>query len=333
MGFESLAPGVGGIKTAEQKLRNIGGNVSNVDSIAYKASRADATEGFSNVLRYASASLGGTNPGSNTSVIQIGTGTQLDSITTDFSKGQAQVTGRQTDLYISGSGFFNVIDTVTGKSYGTRQGNFRVDDRAFLVTQNGYRVQAYMKSDAALPTYSASVVNEQLTYTQVPPANPNAVGTTTDIQINKQYTVGGGTLINNTSGAHTDAEIEAAAPKVDTFSIDQNGNISFSMTDGTAIVVGAVLLMNFRDPQALTREGNGLYSSFGSSGLQPFNVTNSIPGTNGLGQIQSGALELSNVDLTQEFSNMIIAQRSFQASARVITTADEVYGELVNLKH
>ena len=338
MAFEGLSSG--GIKTAEQKIRVIGNNVSNVDSIGYKSSRADATEGFNNVLRYASASLGGTNPGSNTSVIQIGTGTQLDSITTDFSKGQAQVTGRQTDLYIGGIGFFNVIDTVTGNSFATRQGNFRIDDRSYLVTQNGYRVQAYIKANAALPTYSANIVNGELVYNQVAATNLNAQGTITDIQTSRQYSVQGGTLVNNTGGAinpatgaaYTDADIEAQAPKVDTFSIDQNGNITLSMTDGKAIVVGTVLLMKFSDPQALIREGSGLYSSFDPAGLQPFDHTNSVPGTNGLGKLQSGALELSNVDLTQEFSNMIIAQRSFQASARVITTADEIYGELVNLK-
>jgi flagellar hook protein FlgE len=57
------------------------------------------------------------------------------------------------------------------------------------------------------------------------------------------------------------------------------------------------------------------------------------PGTNGLGTVQSGFLEMSNVDLAQQFSNMIIAQRGFQANSRVITTSDEILQDLVNLKH
>ena len=56
------------------------------------------------------------------------------------------------------------------------------------------------------------------------------------------------------------------------------------------------------------------------------------PGTNGLGKIQSGALELSNVDLASEFTNLITTQRAYQANARIITTSDEMLQELVNLK-
>jgi flagellar hook protein FlgE len=56
-------------------------------------------------------------------------------------------------------------------------------------------------------------------------------------------------------------------------------------------------------------------------------------GSQGLGLITSGALEMSNVDLAQEFTNLVIAQRGFQANSRVITTSDEILQELVNLKH
>ncbi|WMM34449.1 flagellar basal body rod C-terminal domain-containing protein, partial [Shouchella clausii] len=56
------------------------------------------------------------------------------------------------------------------------------------------------------------------------------------------------------------------------------------------------------------------------------------PGTQGTGDIQSGYLEMSNVDLADEFSEMIVAQRGFQANSRIITTSDEILQELVNLK-
>ncbi len=61
--------------------------------------------------------------------------------------------------------------------------------------------------------------------------------------------------------------------------------------------------------------------------------TANIAGTNGLGTMIPGAVEMSNVDLAQEFTNMITAERGFQAHSRVITTADEMLQELVNLKH
>ena len=84
-----------------------------------------------------------------------------------------------------------------------------------------------------------------------------------------------------------------------------------------------------QDPQALVKEGNNLYS-----GLLPAGpLTNpDVPGTMGLGRVQAGALELSNVDLANEFSTLIITQRAFQACSRIITTSDEMVQELVNLK-
>jgi flagellar hook protein FlgE len=62
------------------------------------------------------------------------------------------------------------------------------------------------------------------------------------------------------------------------------------------------------------------------------NIGNLIPGTRGLGAINGGGLELSNVDLGEEFSNMIVTQRAFQAGSRVISTTDAMMEEVVNLK-
>jgi flagellar hook protein FlgE len=119
-----------------------------------------------------------------------------------------------------------------------------------------------------------------------------------------------------------------------TFDIDLQGKVNVNLSDGTQFVRGQILLQNFSDPQALMREGNNLYSGIGAAG--PLggagSPTPAAPGTNGLGQVQKGALELSNVDLATEFSELIAAQRAFQASARMITTSDELMQETVNLK-
>jgi flagellar hook protein FlgE len=118
------------------------------------------------------------------------------------------------------------------------------------------------------------------------------------------------------------------------FSIDQSGKVTVHLSDNTEFVRAQVLLQKFQNPQALVKEGNSLYSNISGAGaLGGTTPTSAAPGTNGLGQIQSGALELSNVDLTNEFANLITTQRGFQASARVITTSDELLQELVNLKH
>ena len=117
------------------------------------------------------------------------------------------------------------------------------------------------------------------------------------------------------------------------FSIDTEGVIKVRLSDGSEYTRGQVLLQRFSDPQALTNEGLNLYSGIAAAGpLGGATPAPAAPGTNGLGRIESGALELSNVDLANEFSSMITTQRAFQASARIITTSDEMLQELVNLK-
>ena len=110
--------------------------------------------------------------------------------------------------------------------------------------------------------------------------------------------------------------------------------VKVRLSDGSEYTRGQVLLQRFSDPQALQKEGLNLYSGIGSAGPLGGGTAPlaEAPGTNGLGRIESGALELSNVDLANEFTSMITTQRAFQASARIITTSDEMLQELVNLK-
>ena len=123
------------------------------------------------------------------------------------------------------------------------------------------------------------------------------------------------------------------ASKLISYAIDDAGKINVNLSDGTQFVRGQILMQNFRDPQGLVKEGNNLYSGLGSAGpLGGATPTMAAPDTNGLGKIQAGALELSNVDLANEFTSMITAQRAFQATSKIITTSDEMLQDLVNLK-
>ncbi|HXG45988.1 MAG TPA: flagellar hook-basal body complex protein [Methylomirabilota bacterium] len=118
------------------------------------------------------------------------------------------------------------------------------------------------------------------------------------------------------------------------FAIGLDGKINVNMSDGSQFERGMILLQNFLDPQGLMKEGNNLFSGIGAAGPLggAASPTPAEPGTDGLGQIQAGALELSNVDLASEFTNLITTQRAYQSNARVITTSDEMLQELVNLK-
>ena len=95
------------------------------------------------------------------------------------------------------------------------------------------------------------------------------------------------------------------------------------------ITGGQVLLQAFQSPGSLEKEGNNLYSNISNAG--PL-ANPSAPGTSGLGTVSNGRLEMSNVDLAGEFADLITTQRGFQASARIITTSDEMLQEVVTLK-
>jgi len=122
--------------------------------------------------------------------------------------------------------------------------------------------------------------------------------------------------------------------------IDKSGNVVEFYSDGTSATNNQVQLQRYTDQSALVKEGNNLFSGLlaagpvgaatGSTAFQAGGVN--APGTNGLGAIQSGTLELSNVDLTDQFANLITTQRSFQAGSRLITVSDTVLEDIVNLK-
>jgi flagellar hook protein FlgE len=113
------------------------------------------------------------------------------------------------------------------------------------------------------------------------------------------------------------------------YSINPQGTITVNLSDGTSFARGQVLLQNFTDPSALVSAGNNLYTNMSAAGGL---TAAAAPGTNGMGTIQSGALELSNVDLSAEMANLITAQRGFEANSKMITTSDQVLQVTVQMK-
>lgn len=115
---------------------------------------------------------------------------------------------------------------------------------------------------------------------------------------------------------------------LDSFAINTNGEIIGIFSNGLTAPLGQVALATFNNPEGLLEVGNSMYAMSSNSGLPQIGVS----GVGGRGSIIPGALEMSNVDLAEEFTNMIIAQRGFQANSRSITTADQILNELVNIK-
>ena len=322
----SLTSGVSALESFEQGIEVIGNNIANVNTTGYKGETADYADSFSNILQEATPASSTT--GGNTGTMQLGTGVKLASVLGNFSQGTLSTTGTNTDLGVSGSGFFVVKDPTNNQEFVTRDGSFQLDSQGYLVTSQGYRLQGLSNGSAA---YTATVdANGALVYTQTPTA-PTTLG---DVKIDFNISVGNG-LTNSTAGAFTDAQVTAGAPAMENFTVDQSGNIVETLSNGDTFDRGQVLLQNFSDPNALTRDGNNLYGNTDAAGPEGgagLSAANNTPGSYGLGSIEVGTLEGSNVDLSQEFANLITTQRSFQAASRVITTSDSILDEIIHLK-
>jgi flagellar hook protein FlgE len=112
-------------------------------------------------------------------------------------------------------------------------------------------------------------------------------------------------------------------------SIGADGAVTAFAANGTSTSSQNVGLLKITDEAKLVRQGNNLYN-FANTGAVVGGI--GTPASSGLGAVQSGALELSNVDLTEQFSDLITTQRSFQAGSRLITVSDTILEDIVNLK-
>jgi flagellar hook protein FlgE len=112
------------------------------------------------------------------------------------------------------------------------------------------------------------------------------------------------------------------------FSINSDGTIAGAFANGTQIL-GQIAMAGFDNEEGLARQGSDNFSATLASGQAAIGA----PGTSGLGSLTGGSLESSNVDISTEFSNLIIAQREFEANAKSITTFDEIMQDTINLKH
>ena len=120
----------------------------------------------------------------------------------------------------------------------------------------------------------------------------------------------------------------ATTGALQTFSIGTDGTVTGVFSNGRNRVIGQIAMASFSNPSGMEKVGGSFYRPTPNSGLAQVGVA----GSGGRGLISGGTLEMSNVDLAQEFTSLISAQRGFQANSRVITTADELLQELVNLK-
>ncbi len=227
-----------------------------------------------------------------TNPVQIGLGVQIATTSTNFNQGSAQMTGRGTDLMLQGDGFF-VVQRGNEQMY-TRAGAFTFDETGTLVTNSGARVQGYGLDATGAPDYAAGLIDITLDTAVLPTLTPP---------------VGAGTALTS-------------------YTFGSDGMLRGVFSDGIQRDMAQLASADFANVMGLEKIGETAYRASANSGA----VQLGVPGQDGAGTIIAGALEMSNVELAAEFTNLILAQRGFQASSRVITTSDQVLEELVNIK-
>ncbi|BCJ85267.1 flagellar basal body rod protein FlgG [Effusibacillus dendaii] len=141
-----------------------------------------------------------------------------------------------------------------------------------------------------------------------------------------------GNLVLASNGMRVKGVTTQLPATAQSFSIDSLGNVKYVDNTGTTQSMGQMEIAKFQNPGGLMKVGDNLYVPTNNSGSAGNNPLITTAGQNGAGQLIVGALEMSNVDLTNEFTEMIVAQRGFQANSRIITTSDEILQEVVNLK-
>ncbi|MDR3572531.1 MAG: flagellar hook protein FlgE [Anaerolineaceae bacterium] len=160
-------------------------------------------------------------------------------------------------------------------------------------------------------------------------ASLNVPGSTGANAVNPTLDFSKLTMLSAATGVTVPSQNGLPAGSVTDINIAQDtGVVSLVYSNGMNQTVGQVALATFTNPDGLQRTGNTMFKV----GLNSGNPQIGPSGTGGRGTISSGYLEASNVDLAQEMTNMILAERGFQANSKVISTSDEILQTLVNLK-
>lgn len=294
--MKSIYSGVSGLRNHQVKMDVIGNNIANVNTSGYKSQRTTFRDLFYQTT--SSPSEGSGNMG-GTNASQVGYGSKIGSIDTINTIAGYSPTDKATDLYISGEGYF-AIQNASGEKMYTRLGALNFDSQGNLVDVNGSKVIGWDNDgDNSIKTNASGAIDTSSLANAVTDVTKYGAITINDFNDYKNIT------INN------DGSISA---------IDKN-------TD-KIVTIGLIPVVSVPNPDALVAEGNSYYSEGNNSGTPTYE----IPGTKSTGALVTGGLEMSNVDLAKEFSDMIITQRGFQANSKIISVADEMLQELVNLK-
>ncbi len=255
--------------------------------------KAQSTE-FSDELSQLVASGSAANGYSaGTNPLQVGLGTQIGSIDNVMTAGGVETTGNATDVAIQGNGWLRVAN-----------GNVSATPPTFDATQYTRAGDLTFNASGYLSTQTG------------------------------QYVLGYGATQNATTGTYSANTAGGAnnpivvPPGSTNVTIGPDGSVNYQTATGTSVTAGYISLSTFPNQAGMQRDGGSLWSTTAASGAE----TVGQPGTGNYGQTISGQLEQSNVDMGTEFTNMIEAERGYQANASTITTADQMMQTAVQMK-
>lgn len=317
--------GISGMKNFQTKLDVIGNNIANVNTHGFKKGRVMFKDLISQSQSGASsptATRGGVN------AKQVGLGSQLAAIDTIHTGGSMQSTGSVLDLAINGDGYFMLGDATglpdpdTGfidsddpafnNILFSRAGNFYMDKNGYLVNADGkYLVGVSAGEDIVIGKDDTGVHPED--------DAPIASGEE-------------GANLFDEDGVLAPEDGEVGPIRIPTtakeMQIGQDGTVTYTDLNGQLQWAGQLIMAKFPNAGGLQKVGSNYFQQTSNSG----DAYAQVGTVAGMGSINSGYLEMSNVDLSEEFTEMIVAQRGFQSNTRIITTSDEILQELVNLK-
>ena len=313
--IRSMFAAVSGLRTHQNRMDVISNNIANVNTYGFKAGRATFKESiYQNMYSSSEGNevMGGQNPS------QIGYGSQIGSISVNHAPGNYEPTGFGTDCMINGNGYFLVgpkdagedgilNEDVDGENQVsrlklTRVGAFTIDGDGYLVDENRNVVYGFRPDAAVAGTGEYDLGEKDLL---VPIRLPDITGEFLDGE-----DVGEG-LMN-----------------LSQIAIDANGILSGTAEDGTVYKISSVAVCNVPNPNALEKIGDSYYQIRNNTGFcRAF-----VAGEGTTGTLITGGLEMSTTNLATEISNMIIAQRGFQANSKMITVSDEMLQELISMK-
>lgn len=292
--LRSMYAGISGMKGFQTQLDVVGNNIANVNTAGFKKGRVTFQDMMSQTIAGASAPTA-IRGGINPA--QVGLGSQIGSIDNIHTGGNLQTTNRTLDLALEGDGMF-----VFGSGIEQNANDIDLAETEILFSRAG---NMYFDDNGYI------------------------------VNANGQYLIGRNGLDqegNPIQGDNSRIRIPEGAAS---FSIQGNGVVNYIDASGETQTAGQIMLANFSNPGGLEKVGGNMFRSSVNDGM--FTGDDDVvqlfePESEGVATLVSGAIEMSNVDLAEEFTDMIVAQRGFQANTRIITTSDEILQELVNLK-